>query len=192
MQHFFPCLCRFSRRYNHSGIRYGNPYACNNLFKNLIRNAVVKHVGINIIRTAHPRHADSMRADSFICLQVLCVHYNSGKIIPIIVQAEQHAKPHIIYAAVHCTVHCFGMVGIITFRAGRVQLFILFFMISLLKQNISTYACLFQLSIVIDRSGSNIYIHPADCTVFMLDAVYRMDTFQYIFQRIVDRIFSGF
>ena len=64
------------------------------------------------------------------------------------------------------------------------QGFVIFFMISFLKQNISADTCVFQFAIVFYGGGGYVDIDPSDGSVFMLDAINGPDGFQYIFYRV--------
>ena len=124
--------------------------------------------------------------------QMFGVHQQSGKVITVCIQSEENAYPYIVNTPFHSTVHGFRVVGIVAFRSGGVEGFVVFFMISLLKQYISADACLFQPAVVFYRSGCNIYVHPTDSPVFMFDTVNRPDRFQNIFYRIQGGMFSCF
>ena len=63
------------------------------------------------------------------------------------------------------------MISIFAFRTGRMQGFVIFFMISFLKQNISADTCVFQFAIVFYGGGGYVDIDPSDGSVFMLDAI---------------------
>ena len=72
------------------------------------------------------------------------------------------------------------------------QGFVIFFMISFLEQDISADTCVFQLAVVFHGSGGNVDIDPADSPIFMFDAINGLDRFQYVLNRIPQRIFSCF
>ena len=84
------------------------------------------------------------------------------------------------------------MPGIVAFGSGGVELFVVLFMVSLLKEDIGSDTCIFQFSVVLHRSGGYVDVHPADCSVFVFDAVYRFDGFENILQRVEYRVFTGF
>ena len=65
-------------------------------------------------------------------------------------------------------------------------------MVGLLKQNVGSDSCFFQLSVVFHSSSGNIYVYPADSAVFMFDTVDSLNALQHIFNRTVHRIFSCF
>ena len=69
----------------------------------------------NIVGMADSGYADGMRAYAEYAFQMLCVHQKPCKFIAIQLQAEQNANPDIINAALHGSVHRFGVVGIIRF-----------------------------------------------------------------------------
>ena len=74
----------------------------------------------------------------------------------------------IINSALHSSVHGFRVIGIIVLWAGRVELFVTFFVISFLKQNICTDSGLMKLSVIFNCCCGYIDINPPNCTVFML------------------------
>ena len=67
---------------------------------------------------------------------------------------------------------------------------IAFLMVGLLEQDIGSDPCFFQLPVVLHCGGGNVYIYPANGAVFMFNAVDSLNTFQYIFNRIIHRILS--
>ena len=191
MQHPFTTGLTFSRRDDHAGVRNRNTDTCHNLCKRIIVNAIIKGLRINVIGSADTRHADRMRSHTMYRLKVFCVHQKSCKFITVQFQPKQYTDAYIVNPPLHGTVHRLSMVSVIVLRSGRMQFFITFFMIGLLKKNISSDSCLFQFPVIFHRCRSNVYIHSADRSVFMFDAVNRLDTFQHIFDRIVDRILPG-
>ena len=68
------------------------------------------------------------------------MHQQSDKVVFISVETEQHSQAHIVYAGFHGAVHSFGVVSIFAFRSGGMQGFVVFFVISFLKQDIGTDA----------------------------------------------------
>ena len=123
---------------------------------------------------------------------MLCMHDDTGKIITVIVQSKQNTQSYIIDTAFHSPVHGLCMIGIIMLWSRRMKFFIGIFTVSLLKQNISSYSCLFQFRIIFYRGSCYIHIHTADGAIFMFNIVNRVDTFQNILQRIIYRIFPCF
>ena len=192
MQHPFTTGLTFSRRDDHAGVRNRNTDTCHNLCKRIIVNAIIKGFRINVIGSADTRHADRMRSHTMYRLKVFCVHQKSCKFITVQFQPKQYTDAYIVNPPLHGTVHRLSMVSVIVLRSGRMQFFITFFMIKKKKKNISSDSCLFQFPVIFHRCRSNVYIHSADRSVFMFDAVNRLDTFQHIFDRIVDRILARF
>ena len=72
------------------------------------------------------------------------------------------------------------------------QGFVMLFAVSLLKKDIGADACFFQQPVVLHRSGGYVDIHPADGSVFVMDAVNGADGLQDIVDRVVSRVLSGF
>ena len=72
------------------------------------------------------------------------------------------------------------------------KLFIAFFMISFLEQDICTDACFFQHPIFFHSSCRNVHIHTTDSTIFMLNGINSLDTFQNVFNGVVHRVFPCF
>ena len=68
--------------------------------------------------------------------QMLRMHQKSGKLITVQFKAKQNSDAHIVNSSFHRAVHGLRMVAIIVFRPCRMELFIAFFMIGLLKKNI--------------------------------------------------------
>ena len=65
---------------------------------------------------------------------MLGVHKDSRKLIAVFIQPEQNAKSYIINAALHGTVHSFGMISIVMLRSPWVKLLIRFLVIGFLKR----------------------------------------------------------
>ena len=64
-------------------------------------------------------------------------------------------------------------------------------MVGLLEQDICANAGFLQLTVVLYSGGGNIYIHPADISVFVMDAVYSLYAVKYILNRTVHRVLAG-
>ena len=65
-------------------------------------------------------------------------------------------------------------------------------MIGFLEENICADAGFLQLSVVFHRSSGDVDVHSANRAVFMLNPVNGFNTFQYILNGVIDRIFTGF
>ena len=70
------------------------------------------------------------------------------------------------------------------------ELFVVFLVVRLLKEDIRADARFLELSVVFDRRRRDVDIHAADRAVFVLDGIYRLDAFEHIFERIVHGVFS--
>ena len=132
-----------------------------------------------------------MRPHAVNRFQMLGMHQQTGKFVTITFQTEQNAQSDIVNSAFHRPIHRFCMIVIIMLRPGRMQFLVTLFMIGFLKQDISADPGFFKLAVIFNRRRRNIDIYAADCTVFVLNAVNRPDTFQNIFNRIIDRILAG-
>ena len=133
-----------------------------------------------------------MRSDAVNGFKVLCVHKKTGKLIFIHFKPEENTETDVVNAALHSSVHSLCVVCVIVLRTCGVKLFIAFFMISLLKQDICAYTRFLELSVVFNGSSGNIDIYTSYIAVFMVHAVYGLDTFKNIFNRVVDGIFTRF
>ena len=131
-----------------------------------------------------------MRSYAVNCLQMLCVHEQSHQLIGIVFQPEQHAQPHIVNAACHGTIHCLGVIVVVVFRSGGMQLFIALFVIGLLEQDIGADSCLFQHMVFFFCGGGDVHIDPADRSVFVVDVIDGVDALQNVGDRSVQRIFA--
>ena len=131
-----------------------------------------------------------MRADAMDRLQMLGMHQQPRKIIFVIFQPKQDAESDVVDAAVHSAVHRFGMVRIIVLRTRGVELLIAFLVIGLLKQDICADARFLQPAVVFHGGGGYVYIHAADVAVLVMNAVYGMDAFEDIVNRVMDGVFA--
>ena len=61
-----------------------------------------------------------------------------------------------------------------------------------MKKNICTNACFFEFPVVFHGGGGNVDVDAADRAVFMLDGINGVDTFEDVFDRVIDRVFTGF
>ena len=181
-----------ARRDDHAGIRHRDADARDDLFKQLVAQAVVKHVRVDIVRPLDARHADRVRADAVHGFQMLGVHQQAGKLILVALEAEQHAETHIVDAALHCAVHRLGVIGIVVLGADRMQFEIALLVVGFLKQDIGADAGLLELAVILDRGRRDVDIDAADRAVFVLDAVNRLDALEDVFDRIVDRVLARF
>ena len=191
MNDSLPAGFALARRHNHSRIRHRNTDTGHDFGKSIVVDAVVKHVRINIVRSADSRNRNSMRPYAVNRFQMLGVHQQTGKFVTITFQTEQNAQSNVVNSAFHRPVHRFGMIVIIMLRPGRMQFLVTLFMIGFLKQDISADSGFFKLAVIFNRRRRNIDVYAADCTVFVLNTVNRPDTFQNIFYRIIDRILAG-
>ena len=140
MQHFAARGNRFACGNNHSRIRYGNADDGYNAAEYIIGNSIGEVVCGNIVSRTDAWHADGVRTYSEGGFQMFRMHQQSDKVVFISVETEQHSQAHIVYAGFHGAVHSFGVVSIFAFRSGGMQGFVVFFVISFLKQDIGTDA----------------------------------------------------
>ena len=131
-----------------------------------------------------------MRAYSKPGFQMLCVHQDSHKVITVGFQSKKHSAANIVYSGFHSPVHGLCVICIITFRSCGVKSLIAFFIISFLEKNIGSDSRFFQLPVIFYCRCCNVYIHTADGSVFVFDAVNGFDTFQNVFNGIVFGILS--
>ena len=133
-----------------------------------------------------------MRAYTVNSFQMFRMHQKSRKFISIPFQTKKHPQTYIVNTAFHGSVHGFGMIGIVVFRACGMELFIAFFMISFLEQDVCTDASFFQHPIFFYCGCCNVHIHSADGTIFMLNGINGLNTFQNIFNGVIHRVFPSF
>ena len=72
------------------------------------------------------------------------------------------------------------------------QLFVAFFVVGFLEQNIGTDAGILEHFVLFYSSCGNVHIDTADIAVFMVNGIYGFNTFQNVFDWVVDRVLSGF
>ena len=88
LQHFFAYLLALSGGDDHAGVGNGNADAGRDLLKNIIGQAVVKGIRVNVIGMLYARNTDGVRADAVNGFQVLRMHHQSGKLILVTLQTE--------------------------------------------------------------------------------------------------------
>lgn len=69
-------------------------------------------------------------------LKMLGVHKQPREFILIALKSEKHTQPHVVYSALHGSVHGLGVIVIIVLGAGGMKLEIAFFVVGLLEKNI--------------------------------------------------------
>ena len=69
-------------------------------------------------------------------------------------QSVKHAAADIVNAAFHGAVHGFGAPGVIVFVTGGVEFFVVFFVVSFLKEDISTDTRIFEFAVFNEFEGS--------------------------------------
>ena len=183
---------RFTRGDNQSRIRNRNTQHRDNLLEDVIRNGIGEGLRINIVGGTDARNADGVRTDALRRLQVLRMHEESDEIVTVEVETEQHAASDIVDSALHRAVHRLGVVGVVVFRTGRVQLLVRLFVVGLLKQDVRADAGILELAVVFDRGRGDVHVHAADRAVFVLDAVNRVKAFKNVLDRVVLRVLAGF
>ena len=124
--------------------------------------------------------------------QMLGVHEKTCKFIAVFVETEEHAETDVVNAALHGSVHRFGVVIVVVFRTRRMEFMIAVFVVCFLEENVGADAGFFQFLVIFHRGRRDIHVDAADIAVFMVDGIDRLDGFEDVFDRIVDRIFSGF
>ena len=152
-------------------VGHGDAHAGDDLGKELVGEAVVEHVGVDVVGVFDARNADGVRADAVNGFEVLRVHHQAREFILIALQPEQNAQPHVVDAAVHGAVHRLGVVVVIVLRPRGVKLQVAFLVVGLLKEDISADARVFQLAIVFDRGRGDIHVHAADVAVFVVNGI---------------------
>ena len=176
---------------DHAGVRHGNADARDNLCEQLVTQAVVEYIRVNIVRALDTRHADSMRANAVYSLQMLGVHEQTGELVLVHLQTEQNTQTNVVDTAVHRAIHCFGVVVVIVLRTCRMQLEVALLVVGLLKQNVSADAGVLQLAVVLDCGRCNVDVNTSNRTVFMLDGVNGVDALENVLNRVVDRVLTG-
>ena len=177
---------------NHSGVRNGDTDTSNDLSKHIVRETVIENIGVDIVRMLNSRDAYRVRAYAVNRFKMLGVHEKSGKFIFIALKTEQNAETDIINAAFHSSVHSLRMVIIIMLRSRRVKLEITLFIVGLLEENISADTRFLELSVILNRCCGDIYIYTADISVLVMNRINRLNTFENIFNRIINRILARF
>ena len=160
---------------DHAGVRHGNADARDNLCEQLVTQAVVEYIRVNIVRALDTRHADSMRANAVYSLQMLGVHEQTGELVLVHLQTEQNTQTNVVDTAIHRAIHCFGVIVVIVLRTRRMQLEVALLVVGLLKQNVSADAGVLQLAVVLDCGRCNVDVNTSNRTVFMLDGVNGVD-----------------
>ena len=120
------------------------------------------------------------------------MHQQTNEIVLVCIQTKQYSQTYIINAAFHCTIHRFGMISVVTFRPGRVQVFIVCLVIGLLKEDVCSDTGFLQFAVILYRCGGNVHVYPSDGSVFVMNTVNGLNGLQDVFNRVVLRIFSGF
>ena len=88
LQHLLADLLALAGGDDHAGVGNGNADAGRDLLKNIIGQAVVKGIRVNIISMLYARNTDGVRADAVHGFQVLRMHHQSGKLILVTLQSE--------------------------------------------------------------------------------------------------------
>ena len=133
-----------------------------------------------------------MRAYAEDSFQMLGVHEKTCKFIAVFVETEEHAETDVVNAALHGSVHRFRVVIVVVFRTRRMEFMIAVFVVCFLEENVGADAGFFQFFVIFHRGRRDIHVDAADIAVFMVDGIDRLDGFEDVFDRIVDRIFSRF
>ena len=192
MEHPLTAALAFPGGYDHASVRNGNADTCHDLGKGIIADCIGKSRRIDIIRRTDTGNGNGMRSHPVNSLQMLGVHKDSRKLIAVFIQPEQNAKSYIINAALHGTVHSFGMISIVMLRSPWVKLLIRFLVIGFLEKNVGADAGIVKLPVIFHGGCSDVYVYPADGAVFVFDGINGLDRFQYVFNGIVDGILSCF
>ena len=173
-----------------AGIRHRQADAGGDLFKDLVGDAVVKLVRIDVRRALEPRHADGVRAHAVHGLQVLRVHDEPGELVLVQLQAEQHAQTHVVDAALHRAVHRLSVVVVVVLGAGGMQLQIALLVIRLLEEDVGADARVLEPAVVFHRSRGDVHVHAADGAVLVVDGVNRFDALEDVLDGVVLRVLS--
>ena len=75
-------------------------------------------------------------------LQMFGVHQQPGELVAVQLQPVKHAQPHVVDAALHGAVHGLGVVGVVVFGAGGMELFVALLVVRLLKEDVGADASL--------------------------------------------------
>ena len=191
MQSLFAYLLAFASADDHASIGNSNANNSNNLGKDFVINTIVKDAGINIISSLDAGDADGVGTNPMHCFQMLRMHQKAGQLIFITLQAKKYAQAHVINTTLHGSIHGLGVISIIMLGSFGMQLLIAFLVIGLLEEDVSTNACFLKLAIIFHCGSCNIYIHPANGTIFMLNTVNCFDAIQNILNGIIDGVLAG-
>ena len=73
---------------DHAGIRNGNADAGRDFFKNIVSQAIVKSIRVNIVGMLYAGNTDGVGTDAVNRFQMLGMHHQSGKLILVTLQTE--------------------------------------------------------------------------------------------------------
>ena len=191
MQHLAADLLVFAGGDDHAGIGHGDADAGDDLLEDVVGQAVVKDVGVDVVRVLDARHGDGVRAHAVHRLQVLGVHEQAGKLVLILLQAEEDAQAHVVDAAGHGAVHGLGVVVVVVLGAGGVQLQVALLVVGLLEEDVGADAGLLEHAVFLDGGGRDVDVHAADGAVLVLDGVDGADALQDVLDGVVDRVLAG-
>ena len=121
---------------------------------------------------------------------MLGMHEQAYKIVAIGLETEKHSDSHIVYTALHGTVHCLGVVGVVALRACGVQGLVVLLVICLLEKDICTNAGITQATVVLYGCRRDVHIHTTYGSVPVLYAVDGTDALKDILNGVLQRMFT--
>ena len=84
-----------------------------------------------------------MRSAAERIFQMFSMHQDTNEVVLVVFQSVQNSAANVVDTSFHGTVHRFCVISVVTLWSCRMQLFIRFFVVSFLEQDVSTDACIF-------------------------------------------------
>ena len=119
------------------------------------------------------------------------MHQHADKVIFVVFQSEKHAAADVVDPCLHGSVHRLGVVRVVALRPCRMKRLVRFLVVSLLEKDIRSDPRVFEHLVLFYCSRRDVHVDSSDRAVFVFDAVDRLDAFEYIFYRVVERVFAG-
>ena len=118
------------------------------------------------------------------------VHKQPSKFVIVTLKPVKHAQTYVVNAALHGSVHRFGVIVVVVLGPRRVQLLVTLFVVGLLEQDIRSDARFFEFSVIFNGRRRNVDVYAANVAVPVMNGIYGFDAFENIFDRVVHGVFA--
>ena len=176
---------------DHAGVGHCQTDNGDDAAEDLVGQHVGELVEGDVLGRADARHADGVRADAELGLQVLGMHEQADEVIAVGCQAIKHADAHVVAAAQLGTIHGLGVIAVVALRARGMQCLVVLAVVGFLEEDVGTDTGGLELLVSLDLSRGDVHVQAADLTIAHLGIIDGVNRLQNVLQRVHHGVLAG-